>query len=96
MKISTQDVKRIATLARLALREDEVERYASQLSAIVETFDALAKVDTTGITAQNHAIPLEIPLREDEPSPSLPVDEALKNAPARAPAGFLVPTIVEK
>ena len=96
MKISTQDVKRIANLARLALRDDEVERYASQLSAIVETFDALAKVDTAGVEAQSQAIPLEIPLREDEPVPSLSAEDALKNAPARSPAGFLVPTIVEK
>jgi aspartyl-tRNA(Asn)/glutamyl-tRNA(Gln) amidotransferase subunit C len=96
MKITPEEVARVAKLARLALSPDELALYAGQLDAILEAFAALSKLDTSGVEAQSHAIPLEIPLREDEVGPSLPAEEALSNAPARAPEGFLVPKTVEK
>lgn len=96
MKISPEDVRRIARLARLALRDEELSLYAGQLDAILGAFDALAKVDTSEVSAQSHAVPLELPTREDEVCPPLSLEEALQNAPAKAQGGFLVPTIVEK
>lgn len=96
MKITPEEVQRVARLARLALAPEEVERYADQLSAILEAFEALAKVDTTGVEAQSYATALELPLRPDEVVPSLSTEEALANAKAREGGGFLVPKTVEK
>lgn len=96
MKITEEDVLRVARLARLSLTPEEVTLYTKQLDAILEAFATLSQLDTSGVEAQSHVVPLDIPLRDDVVQPSLPVEEALKNAPARTEGGFLVPRIVEK
>ncbi len=83
MKLSKEQVLHIARLSKLGLTENEVEKMSEQLSNILENFEILNKVDTTGIppTAQPNA--LTNVLKDDVVKPSLPQDEVLANAPQR-------------
>lgn len=96
MKITQNEVKHVAKLARLALTPEELGQFTTQLDAILGAFQKLSEVNTQGIEAQSHAIPIELPLREDEITPSLPREELLQNAPASDQGSFLVQKIVEK
>ena len=95
MKISHQEVLHIARLARLGLTEEDVERLTEQLSDILENFEILQQVDTSGIppTAQSGAL-LNV-VSEDETAPSLPPGEALANAPQKEDDFFRVRAVLE-
>jgi aspartyl-tRNA(Asn)/glutamyl-tRNA(Gln) amidotransferase subunit C len=93
--ISRDDVEHVARLARLALTPDELERMRAQLNAILVHIDALKAVDTAGVEPTSHAVPVINVMREDEPSPSLPADAMLANAPDRSGEFFRVPRIIE-
>jgi aspartyl-tRNA(Asn)/glutamyl-tRNA(Gln) amidotransferase subunit C len=95
MKLSREEVKRLALLARLGLDEDEVERLREQLSNILENFEILQQVDTTDVPPTAHSIALENVLREDEAGPSLPADQVLANAPNREEGFFKVRAVLE-
>jgi aspartyl-tRNA(Asn)/glutamyl-tRNA(Gln) amidotransferase subunit C len=95
MKLSREEVKRLALLARLGLDEDEVERLREQLSNILENFEVLQQVDTTDVPPTAHSIALENVLREDEPGPSLPAEQVLANAPNREGDFFKVRAVLE-
>ncbi len=95
MKLSHKEVKHLALLARLGSGEAELERFREQLSNILDNFDILQKVDTTGVEPTAHSITLENVLREDEPSPSLSVEDVLSNAPAREDNYFKVRAVLE-
>ena len=96
MAITIQDVEHIAKLARLRLTEEEKQRFQKELGKIIEYFDQLKKLNTEGVPPTTHVVPLENVLREDVVAPSLPVDEALANAPDRKGNYFRVPKVVEK
>jgi aspartyl-tRNA(Asn)/glutamyl-tRNA(Gln) amidotransferase subunit C len=91
--MSEQEVRWIAHLARLELTEDEVAALTRQLGDIVHYVAQLQQVDTTGVEPLASALPAQNVFREDEPAASLPVDEALANAPARRGAFFAVPPV---
>ena len=93
-RITSEEVRELALLARLALSEQEVARMTGDLGAILSYVDALRELDTTGVEPMTHAVPFDCPLREDVVAPSLPVDEALANAPRREASFFQVPRIV--
>jgi aspartyl-tRNA(Asn)/glutamyl-tRNA(Gln) amidotransferase subunit C len=95
MKLGQEQVLHIARLARLGLTADEVERMSEQLSNILENFEILNKVDTTGVppTAQPNA--LTNVLKDDVVQPSLPQDEVLANAPQRDGDYFKVKIVLE-
>lgn len=88
------DVERIAALARLQLTSDEVERFATQLSAILAYADRVQQVDTSTVDAPG-AAPVGA-LRDDVPVPSLDRDVLLSQAPAADRAGglFKVPRVL--
>jgi aspartyl-tRNA(Asn)/glutamyl-tRNA(Gln) amidotransferase subunit C len=92
--VTAEDVDAIALLARLHLEPAEKAALRSELSAILDYFAALADVDTTGVEPMTHAVPVDLPLRSDEPSPSLPPAEALRNAPAARDDFFVVPAVL--
>ncbi len=96
MAITIQDVEHIAKLARLRLTEEEKLRFQKELGKIIEYFDQLKKLNTDGVPPTTHVVPLENVLRGDVVKPSLPVDEALANAPDRKGNYFRVPKVVEK
>jgi aspartyl-tRNA(Asn)/glutamyl-tRNA(Gln) amidotransferase subunit C len=83
MALTPDEVRGVAHLARLELSPAELETMTRQLRAIVEYIDQLRQVDTEGVEPLAHALAVHNVFRDDEPAPSLPVDEALANAPDR-------------
>ena len=95
-RISAEDVRHVARLARLALSEDELQRMRAEMSAILDYMDKLRSLDTKGVEPTSHSIPLSNVMREDEPVPSSPRDDMLANAPDRDGDTFRVPRIIEE
>lgn len=89
------DVKYVAHLARLELTPEEQQGFGAQLGHILDYIEQLKRVDITGVEPTAHPFPLHNVTRPDEVTASLPTDEALRNAPARANGLFQVPKIVE-
>lgn len=95
MSAGQVDVKYVAHLARLALTPEEEKKFGDQLGHILEHIEKLKELDVTNVEPTAHAVPLVNVTRADEVRPSLPHDDALRNAPARANGLFMVPKIVE-
>jgi aspartyl-tRNA(Asn)/glutamyl-tRNA(Gln) amidotransferase subunit C len=91
MAISRDEVLHVARLARLELSDEEVERFAEQLSAILEAVGKVSELDLEGVEATAHPLELANVWAEDEPRPCLSIDEALANAPDREGGSFRVP-----
>jgi aspartyl-tRNA(Asn)/glutamyl-tRNA(Gln) amidotransferase subunit C len=91
MAISRDEVLHVARLARLALTDEEVERLGGQLNAILEAVGKVGELDLEGVEPTSHPLDLSNVWAEDDPRPSLPVDEALANAPDREGGFFRVP-----
>ncbi len=89
------DVKYVAHLARLALSPEEEQKLGAQLANILGYIEKLNEVDVTGVEPTAHAFPLVNVMRADEVRPSLPHEEAMRNAPAHASGLFIVPKLVE-
>jgi aspartyl-tRNA(Asn)/glutamyl-tRNA(Gln) amidotransferase subunit C len=89
------DVKYVAHLARIALTPDEEKKLAAQLGNILGYIEKLKELDVASIEPIAHAVPMVNVTRADEIRLSLPQEEALKNAPAKANGLFIVPKIVE-
>jgi aspartyl-tRNA(Asn)/glutamyl-tRNA(Gln) amidotransferase subunit C len=91
LAISRDEVLHVARLARLALTDEEVERLGAQLNAILEAVGKVAELDLEGVEPTAHPLDLVNVWAEDEPRASLPVEEALANAPDREEGFFRVP-----
>jgi aspartyl-tRNA(Asn)/glutamyl-tRNA(Gln) amidotransferase subunit C len=89
------DVKYVAHLARIALTAAEEQKLGAQLGHILGYIEKLKELDLANVEPTAHAVPLENVTRPDELRPSLPHDEAMRNAPAQANGLFVVPKIVE-
>jgi aspartyl-tRNA(Asn)/glutamyl-tRNA(Gln) amidotransferase subunit C len=90
--IERDEVHHVARLARLRLREDEVERMAGELSSVLDHIEKIGELELEDVEPTSHVVPLENVLRADEPRPSLPVERALEEAPAPIEGGFGVPS----
>lgn len=95
-RISRDDVRHVARLARLALSPDDEARMQRELDAILSYIDKLRALDTEGVEPTSHAVPLVNAMRDDEPRPSFPQAEMLANAPDPAGERFRVPRIIEE
>jgi aspartyl-tRNA(Asn)/glutamyl-tRNA(Gln) amidotransferase subunit C len=91
MAISREEVLHVAKLARLELTEEELERFAGQLSAILEAVGKVAELDLSDIEPTAHPLEVSNVWAEDEPRPPLSVEDALANAPDREDDFFRVP-----
>jgi aspartyl-tRNA(Asn)/glutamyl-tRNA(Gln) amidotransferase subunit C len=91
MAISRDEVLHVARLARLELTDDEVERFRGQLNAILEAVGKVAELDLAEVEPTAHPLELVNVWAEDEPRPSLSVEQALANAPDREGDFFRVP-----
>ena len=96
MSVSIKEVEKIAELARLHITENEKEKYTEQLNVILEYMEQLNQVDTSKVEPLSHPFELTNVFRSDEVQPSLPVEEALKNAPDKSGNYFKVPKVISK
>lgn len=90
-----KQVEKVASLARLALTEAEIERMSRDLTAILDHVAQLEEVDTDGVEPMAHCLPIQNVFREDLVRESLPVAEALGNAPKRVGDFYSVPAILD-
>jgi aspartyl-tRNA(Asn)/glutamyl-tRNA(Gln) amidotransferase subunit C len=95
MSLTADEVRWVAHLARLQLTDAELATMTRQLSAIVEYVDLLKQVNTDGVEPLAHALEVRNVFRADEPGTSLPLDEALANAPQRRGEFYAVPAVLE-
>ena len=93
-RISREGVLHVATLARLAVTDEEVDVLTGQLAAVLEHAADVAALDTTGVAPTAHPVPLLNVLRDDVVQPSLDRDEVLAQAPAAETGRFRVPPIL--
>ena len=82
-RLTTEEVRHIALLARIGMEDDEVEEMRGQLSDILEQFEALSSVDTGDLEPTGHSVDLLSVMREDMARPSFAREDALANAPNR-------------
>lgn len=88
-------MKYVAHLARLSLTPEEESTFGAQLGQVLGYIEKLKQVDVSQVEPTAHAVPMVNVTRADEVRPSLPTEEALRNAPAKANGLFVVPKIVE-
>jgi aspartyl-tRNA(Asn)/glutamyl-tRNA(Gln) amidotransferase subunit C len=93
-KISREEVRRVANLARLELDESEGMRITGQMNDLLSYMEELGKVDTTDVPPTTHAVQLRNVFRRDEVNPSLDRKRVLENAPQSDDASFVVPKIL--
>ncbi len=94
MAISRDEVLHVARLARLALTDEEVERLTEELGAILDAVGIVAELDLADVAPTSHPLDLVNVWDEDEPRPSLALDEVFANAPERDGDLFRVPPTV--
>jgi aspartyl-tRNA(Asn)/glutamyl-tRNA(Gln) amidotransferase subunit C len=91
MAITREEVLHVAKLARLELTDEEVGRLTEQLGAILEAVGKVAELDLTDVPPTSHPLELVNVWAEDEPRPSLSLEDVFANAPAREGDLFRVP-----
>jgi aspartyl-tRNA(Asn)/glutamyl-tRNA(Gln) amidotransferase subunit C len=95
MSLTADEVRWVAHLARLELSDAELATLTPQLRAIVAYVDQLQQVNTDGVEPLAHALEVRNVFRDDTPAPSLPVDDALANAPRRRDDYYAVPAVLD-
>jgi aspartyl-tRNA(Asn)/glutamyl-tRNA(Gln) amidotransferase subunit C len=95
VKITSEEVRHVATLARLDLAPDEQERLAGELDRILEYMDKLNELDTDGVEPLSHAVDVVNVLRPDKVVNQPRTEALLSNAPAREDDFLSVPKIIE-
>lgn len=89
--IDENTVRHVARLARLRLGSEEEKVMQEELSGILEHIDAIRSMDLDGVPPTTHVLALENVLRADVPRPSLPREEALREADDVVDDSFGVP-----
>jgi len=95
MMLTKEQIEHIAELAKLALTEEEKERFRTQLSVILDYAESLQKLDTDNIPPTASVLPVHTVLRDDVARPSLPRDLLLANAAAKEDGMFRVDVVLE-
>ncbi len=95
-RVDRSDVERVAALARLELGEGEAQEMVRHLEAVLDYVETLRNVDTEGVEATSHVIPLETPFRADRADVRIEPEGAVANAPSRDGFAFVVPKVLEE
>jgi aspartyl-tRNA(Asn)/glutamyl-tRNA(Gln) amidotransferase subunit C len=93
-KLTLDQVRHVAKLARLALPPEQLEVFTEQLGGILNYVEQLKQADVAGVEPLAHAVRLTNVLREDVPTPALPTELALQNAPDTDGPFFKVPQVI--
>ncbi len=94
--ISRDEVAHLARLSRLAVTEEELDRFAGQLDVILQSVARVGEVAADDIPPTSHSVPLTNVYRDDVPTPSLTQDETLSGAPDAFEGRFRVPRILDE
>jgi aspartyl-tRNA(Asn)/glutamyl-tRNA(Gln) amidotransferase subunit C len=95
MSLTVEQVRWVAHLARLRLSDADLETFTRQLSSILDYVTQLQQVNTDGVEPLAHVADLQNVFRPDQQAPSLPVDQALANAPQRQGDFYRVPAVLD-
>ncbi len=95
MKITKEEVDKVAKLARLGFTEEEKRKFTGQLNSVLVYFDRLGELDTRGIEPTSHASTVSNVLRDDKVESSISKEESLLNAPDGKRGCFRVPRIID-
>ena len=96
MKVTEQDIKTVASLSRLKIREDESAEVIGQLDKFLTYVENLQSIDTENIEPTTYALPMQNVFREDVIKNSLDRELALSNAPLKEDGYFKVPRVLEE
>lgn len=94
-RISTEQVKHVAHLARISFSEEEIEKFTNDLDKIITFAEQLNELDTENIEPTSHVLDMKNVMREDVPSEGLAVEDVLRNAPEHQAGQIKVPSIIE-
>jgi aspartyl-tRNA(Asn)/glutamyl-tRNA(Gln) amidotransferase subunit C len=95
MSVSTEQVRHIAKLARIAMSDEEIERLAPELNNILGWVEQLSEVNTDGVEPLTAVINQKLRLRDDVVTDGNIRDEVLANAPEAQHGFFAVPKVIE-
>ena len=95
-ELTRAEVDHVARLARLALSEEEAERYRVQLTSILAQVATLDELDTASIPPSASVHPLSNVVGDDVPQPCLPLEAVLRNAPEQEDGQFKVPPVFDE
>jgi aspartyl-tRNA(Asn)/glutamyl-tRNA(Gln) amidotransferase subunit C len=95
MSVDAATVRRIAHLARIAVKDDEIAHLQGELNAILAFVEHLAEVDVAGVEPMTSVTPMRMKMREDVVTDGEIADRIVANAPATEDNFFLVPKVVE-
>ena len=96
MKITEHDIKTVASLSRLRIRDEEAQEVTAQLDKFLTYVENLQSIDTTNIEPTTYALPMQNVFRADKIKPSLERELALSNAPLKEDGYFKVPRVLEE
>ncbi len=95
MKISKNDVVKVAELARLEFNNEDVEKFTEQLGNILQYIEKLNELDTDNVEPTSHVLYISTPLREDKVVKTLTIEEVLQNAPESEDGFIVVPQVID-
>ncbi len=94
MKITPEEIRHVASLARLELNDEMVDKMVSQMGEVLAYMDQLNELDTGGAAPMSHAVDMTNAFREDIPGEHTDRDAILSNAPQAEDGAFIVPRVV--
>ena len=94
-RLTQEEIQHIALIYRLGLSQEDIDAFRGQLSAIMDNFQILDRVDTTDVPPTGHSVTLDNVMREDESISSMPKEDTLANAPSRFEDFFRVKAVLD-
>ena len=95
MRLTTEEVRDVALLARVGMTEAELSQMRDQMSNILENFDVLSQVDTEGVEPTGHSVDVDTVMRDDQVSESSPIEDVLANTPSQENGFVRVRAVLE-
>lgn len=95
MRLTSDEVRHLAALARVGMTDEDIETMRDQMSNIMENFDILSQVDTDDVEPTGHSVDLNSVMRDDEVAESSTLDQVMANAPNREDDFIRVRAVLE-